>query len=418
MSNVIVAGGGASGLTAAIFAARGGNSVTILEHNERVGKKLLMTGNGKCNLTNMSGFRGKYYSSGEESLDKIYGALDAFGAEETRAFFEKMGLYTKEKRDGGVYPVSEQASTVLDVLRSECARLGVKTVTSCKIHDVKPHKNGGIVTALNIRETGKNKCVEFKYGKLILATGGKAAPASGADGSGYRIAQAIGHSVVKPLPALVQLKCGGDFFKSVSGVRVQAGVALYIDGKKAAYDEGELQLTDYGISGIPVFQISRIAARALDDKNKCTAAINFLTYICENERDLFVSKGTDAKLYGYKSVTELLSGMAHKKVAQMICRKNGLRTETTVAEAGVEKVRSCIMELFDFRVEVTGTNAFENAQICSGGVPLGEVDENFESKICKDVYIVGELLDCDGICGGYNLQWAWATGAIAGRSII
>ena len=223
--------------------------------------------------------------------------------------------------------------------------------------------------------------------------------------------------MVKPLPALVQLKCGGDFFKSVSGVRAQAGIALYIDGKKAAYDEGELQLTDYGISGIPVFQISRIAARALDEKNKCTAAINFLTYICENERDLFVSKGADAKLYGYKTVAELLSGMAHKKVAQMICRKNGLRAETTVLEAGVEKVQSCIMELFDFRVEITGTNAFENAQICSGGVPLGEVDESFESKICKDVYIVGELLDCDGICGGYNLQWAWATGAIAGRSI-
>lgn len=417
MGNVIVAGGGASGLTAAIFAARGGNNVTILERNERVGKKILMTGNGKCNLTNMSGFRGKYYSSDEESLDKIYGALDDFGAEETRAFFEGMGLYTKEKKDGCVYPVSEQAAAVLDALRSECARLGVRTVTGCKAHDVKPLKNGGIVEALSIDESGKSKRIEFKYDKLILATGGQAAPSSGSDGSGYRIAKAIGHSVVKPLPALVQLKCGGDFFKSVSGVRAQAGITLYIDGKKAAYDEGELQLTDYGISGIPVFQISHIAARALDDKDKCTAAINFLTYVKESDRDLFASKAADAKLYGYKGAAEILSGMAHKKIARMICKKNGLRAEATLAEAGAEKVLRCIKELFDFRVEITGTNAFENAQVCSGGVPLREVNESFESKICKDVYMAGELLDCDGICGGYNLQWAWATGAIAGGSV-
>lgn len=417
MGKVIVAGGGASGLTAAVFAARGKNNVTVLEHNDRVGKKILMTGNGRCNLTNMSGFCGKYYSSDERSLKKIYDTLVTFGADETRAFFEELGLYTKEKKDGGVYPVSEQAAVVLDVLRSECERLGVQIITACEVRAILPKENGGEINVMMPDDSGKKKMRSLCYDKLIVATGGAAAPKSGSDGSGYRLVKAIGHDVIKPLPALVQLRCDGDFFKAVSGVRAQAGLTLYIDKKAAAYEEGELQLTDYGISGIPVFQFSRLAARALSEKGKCTAGINFLPYVEESGRSLFAAKAADASVYGHKTVAELLSGMVHKKIARAVCRRNKVDKETQVSEAGEETVRGCILELFDFRVDITGTNSFENAQVCSGGVPLCEVDGSFASKLCDDVYIVGELLDCDGICGGYNLQWAWATGAIAGKSI-
>lgn len=416
MSKVFIAGGGASGLTAAIFAAGNGNKVTILEHKDRVGKKILMTGNGRCNLTNMSDFHGKYYSSDKESLKKIYDTLVSFGANDTRTFFEQMGLYTKEKRDSGVYPVSEQASVVLDVLRGECERLGVQIITDCEVQGIRPQKRGGSVCAVHLKENGKKEQLELAYDKLILAAGGKAAPVSGSDGSGYRLAESIGHRIIKPLPALVQLRCEGSFFKAVAGVRAQAELALYIDGKRAAGEEGELQLTDYGISGIPVFQFSRMAARALDDKKSCEAGINFLPYV--EKKDLFIRKNADAASYGYKTVEELLSGMVHKKVAAMICRKNKISAGMKVSDAGEKLVRRCILELFDFRVRIIGTNSFENAQVCSGGVPLCEVDESFASKLCRDVYIVGELLDCDGICGGYNLQWAWATGAIAGKSIM
>ena len=192
-NRVVVAGGGASGLTAAIFAARNGSNVTILEHKDRVGKKILMTGNGKCNLTNMSDMRGKYYSSDDRSLDMIYDTLVRFDAKKTRAFFSTLGLHTKEKRDGGVYPVSEQAAVVLDVLRSECERLGVRTITDCEIDSVKPERGGGKIRLIryyreaagkDVKKSKKAEIVSQKtetiqYDSLILATGGKAAAVSG-----------------------------------------------------------------------------------------------------------------------------------------------------------------------------------------------------------------------------------------------
>lgn len=417
MCNVIVVGGGASGLTAAIFAARNGHRVTILEHKDRVGKKILMTGNGKCNLTNMSDFHGKYYSSDEKSLQSIYDTLVRFGAKDTRAFFEGLGLYTREKRDGCVYPVSEQASVVLDVLRNECERLGVRTVTDCAVETISSQKRGGRVGVLHCAKNGDKRKETIAYDKLILAAGGNAAPASGSDGSGYRLAASLGHRLVKPLPALVQLRCEGSFFKSVSGVRAQAGLTLYIDGRAVVLEQGELQLTDYGISGIPVFQFSRLAARALDSGRACEVGIDFLPFVQEADRESFVRRNMDNAAFGGKTVEELLSGMVHKKVAAMLCRKHKIGAGVRVPEAGKKAVRGCMEALFDFRVKVVGTNPFENAQVCSGGVLIGEVDDCFASRLCKDVYLVGELLDCDGICGGYNLQWAWATGAIAGASV-
>ncbi len=413
MKRVLIVGGGASGLTAAVFAAQNGDEVTILEHKDRVGKKILMTGNGKCNLTNVSGFDGKYYSSDEESLKKIYGTLARFGAKDTIAFFERIGLYTKEKRDGCVYPVSEQASAVADVLKSECERLKIKLLTNCEVRRVMPGKNGGAVETVQTDAAGESKEPVLSYDRLILATGGSAAPASGSDGSGYRLAGSIGHSIVEPLPALVQLRCEGGFFKAVAGVRAQVDIVLYADGKPAARDRGELQLTDYGISGIPVFQISRVAARALFEKKSCEVRINFLPYA--DNRESFIARSADAERFGCKTVEGLLAGMVHKKLAAMICKKNHIDAKMRASEAGVKAVQKCIRDLFDFRVRVKGTNPFENAQVCSGGVPLCEVDEHFESRLCKNVYLVGELLDCDGLCGGYNLQWAWATGAIAGK---
>ena len=386
---ITVIGGGASGLVAAVMAARGGAEVTVLEHKDRVGKKILMTGNGRCNLTNVSGFYGKYFSSDEISLKKIYNALERFGADDTVKFFKDIGVFTKEKRDGGIYPVSEQASCVLDAIRSECAQLGVKIITNADVSNLR----------------------SVRGDRLILAAGGKAAPSTGSDGSGYALAKGLGHSIVTPLPALVQLRCEGDFFKSVAGVRAQAGITLYIDGKKAACEEGELQLTDYGISGIPVFQFSRLAARALHEKKKCEVEINFMTQV--SEKDL---GGPLEERYGGKTVEALLGGMVHKKIASLICRRHKLDSRQTVSDAGEKRVRKYIDELRHFRVKITSANSFDNAQVCSGGVPLGEVSDCFRSLKAPNVYIVGELLDCDGICGGYNLQWAWTTGVIAGRN--
>lgn len=430
MSNkVVIVGGGASGLVAAITAARGGANVTILEHKDRVGKKILMTGNGKCNLTNMSNLHGKYYSTDEKSLNMIYEAFDRFSAKDTIDFFESIGLYTKEKRDGGVYPMSEQAACVLDVLRSECEHLKVDIITDCDIQEIINDKNKKLIKLVKyIRDTnvqneknnGKKKAknkqgeiigeekIKLIADNIILATGGKAAAVAGSDGSGYVYAKKMGHSIVEPLPALVQLRCKGDYFKSISGVRTQAGLKLYVDNQLVACEEGELQLTDYGISGIPVFQFSRIAARALYESKPCKVMIDFLPQLPKNP---------DLEKYSYKKVEEFLSGMVNKKIASLICRKNGISQSDTIGSIGVKKTVKCVDELRQYEVEVEETNSFDNAQVCCGGVPLNEVSSDFESLKCKNVYIVGELLDCDGICGGYNLQWAWTTGIIAGRAV-
>lgn len=417
---IAIIGGGASGLAAAVAAAQAGAAVTVIEHRDRVGKKLLMTGNGKCNLTNMNDVHGKYYSSNADALSQIYRTLERFNASDTRAFFQGLGLYTREKRDGGVYPMGEQASTVLDVLRSACLHRGVCILTDCDVHKIRQTESGGRISYSRriyeqpASQNGKGRPTPVReekagltYDKLILAAGSQAAPATGSDGSGYALARQLGHSIVPVLPALVQLRCAGGYFKSIAGVRAQAAITLYVDGTKAGAEVGELQLTDYGISGIPVFQISRIAAVARYREQACTVHIDFLAQL-EGEPSL------DGQ--GHKRVEELLSGMTHKKLAALICRRLGIGVQETVAQAGAERVLACIDALRHFEVDVSEPNSFENAQVCSGGVPLLEVSEDFASLKCPGVYLVGELLDCDGICGGYNLQWAWATGVLAGRA--
>ncbi len=405
---VVIVGGGASGLMAAIYAAKNQAKVIVIEHKDRVGKKILMTGNGKCNLTNMSDLHGKYHS---DSLPFVYHILESFDAKKVRAFFEEAGLYTKEKRDGGVYPVSEQAAIVLDTLRMECARLGVELRTNCHAYQIETKDTHGV---LYYEQEGEQKQkLQQPFDALILATGSKAAPVSGSDGSGYELAKQIGHHILQPLPALVQLRCKGDFFKQVSGVRAQAKLTLYIEQKEKISEEGELQLTDYGISGIPTFQISRHVAKALAKKQKCEVHIDFLTYMSEKEVKKLLSKKQD---FGYKTIEEFLSGLVHKKVAALICKQHGLKTSTTLSTLKADELAACLWNLKDYMVQVTATNSFENAQICCGGVPLAEMDVTMQSKKNKLIYLTGELLDCDGICGGYNLQWAWATGAIAGAN--
>ena len=407
---IAIIGGGASGLMAAIMAARQGAQVTILEHKDRVGKKILMTGNGRCNLTNMNDIHHKYYG---ENLNQIYQTIETFDAKKVRAFFEEIGLYTKEKKDGGVYPVSEQAAGVLDVLRTECTHLHIQIWTECEVLNIEAAKDGGIVEYKRKMEDQIKKG-KLKYDALILATGGKAAPVSGSDGSGYQLAKKLGHSLITPLPALVQLRCEGNHFKMVSGVRAQAKLQVYVNQTYCAQEEGELQLTDYGISGIPVFQFSRIVARALYQKQVCEVHINFLTYMSEGQVKELSNITRIAKQFSYKTAEEFLSGLVHKKLALLICKLSQVKPTAKLSELSEAEWTNCIHYLTGWKVSVKETNPFENAQVCCGGVPLTEVFETMESKKCPHVYLVGELLDCDGICGGYNLQWAWSTGAIAG----
>lgn len=391
-------------MTAAIFAAREGAQVVLLEHKDRVGKKILSTGNGRCNLSNR--FQDpSCYRSGQPEFP--FPALEAFTLPMTLQYFEDLGVLTRE-RDGYLYPYSGQASAVLDALRLGLVRESVRVVTDCEISAITPQKNE------EYRFEVKTSQGIFYGDALVLACGSKAAPGTGSDGSGYKLAKRLGHHIIKPLPALVQLCCPEKFFKQIAGVRADASVTLYSDGRKLAEDKGEVQLTDYGISGIPVFQVSRFAARALDEGREVRAVLNFYPECPETETRRMLEE-RKMRLAG-RQAEDFFSGWIHKKLALLFLKQAGIRSDRTVSSLTQTQIQILEDLLCRFEVSVNGTKSFEQAQICCGGVDTREVDaQTMESKKVRGLYLAGEILDVDGICGGYNLQWAWSSGAVAGK---
>lgn len=405
---IAVIGGGAAGMMAAIQASGDETLVELYERNDRVGKKLLSTGNGKCNFSNTDMNSSAYYGSAVSRYDKLF---SEFGVKESIDFFSQTGMLIKD-RNGYLYPASEQASTVLDILRIKLERLGVHIHTDCKVERIETTQNGRLQV---VTDSNKSMLDEKKqYDSVILACGGKAAPATGSDGNGFKIAKALGHHVTEVVPALVQLRCREDFFKSVAGVRTQADLTLYIDGESKCRIKGELQLTDYGISGIPVFCISREAAYAILHKKTVTVGINFLSQFEDEEYEIFWKERWAKRVN--LSLEQFLTGIANKKINQLIIRLSGCRPHELTNEISEEK-RVKIAGLYrKLVVNVYEANGFEHAQVSAGGIPVHELTDELESKYVPNIYFAGEIIDMDGICGGYNLQWAWTSGAIAGRA--
>jgi predicted Rossmann fold flavoprotein len=398
--NIIIIGAGASGMMAAIAAARNHAQVTILEHTENIGKKILATGNGRCNLTNINQSPECYRS---ENAGFYTNVLEQFDVIQTLKLFGDMGIYTKNK-NGYIYPNSEQASAMLEVLKMELAHLKVKIKNNVNVN--------------KIERKNKNFCIhtdseDYYSDRVIVATGSKAAPKTGSDGSGYALAKSLGHTIIKPLPALVQLKCEGNYFKSIAGIRCDARLDLFIDGKKSANDKGELQLTDYGISGIPTFQISRYAVRALDLGRDVSVNIDFMPeFELEVFRKFFKQRIQNAS---YKSLEELFIGLINKKLVPVLIKKANLSPSIKCSDINEKQIESLVQQIKAFMVKVIGFNSFEQAQVCSGGVDTKELNaDTLESKKVPGIYFVGEVCDVDGICGGYNLQWAWSSGYVAG----
>ena len=319
-------------------------------------------------------------------------------------FFQNIGVYAKN-RNGYLYPNSDQAGAVLDSLRMEMERLCVEVHTETEVLEIIPKKNRFVIRTGNGNVTAD---------RVILAAGSKAAPVTGSDGSGYAIAKKMGHRIVPVLPALVQLKCKGKFFQSIAGVRIQGCVSLYVDGDCVCRDTGEIQLTQYGISGIPVFQVSRFAAKALYNKQEVTAVLNFMPQMSEEEFTVFLAER--ARLRPQKTAEEFLTGLFHKKMIALWVKCSRISKEKPLGTYSEEELRTLVRLIQQFEVNVEGTNSFEQAQVCCGGVSTEEVKEDtLESSYVPGVYFAGEILDVDGICGGYNLQWAWSSGWIAGR---
>lgn len=406
MRTVVVIGGGASGLASSIAAAKKGARVILLEQKELVGKKILSTGNGRCNLTNLA-MGSQYYRGGkQEVVEKV---LHTFGTDDTLEFFRELGILTK-KRGTYLYPKNDQASSVREALALGASRFQVEIHLQTKVEKISSSKGKFQVFAL---ENGEKRT--FIGDRVILAAGGKAYPALGSDGSGYFLVKLLGHTVNPVLPALVQLTSDDPAFRKLAGIRSDAKITLMSDEMAVCTDQGEIQFTDYGISGIPVFQVSRFAAAGLMEGKQISVLLNFIPEMEEEEIcALFRAKQKDWK---NNTAEEFLRGIFHRKLVNVILTRAHIRWSQKVENFSKEDFVRIAEICRKFEVKITGTRSFDQAQVCAGGVPLEEISSRtMESKKCPGLYITGELLDVDGMCGGYNLQWAWSTGHIAGEA--
>lgn len=407
--SVCVVGGGASGMLAAIAAARAGAAVTLLEQNNEAGKKIYMTGNGKCNLTNQDMTVSSYDT--EKSKALVEKVLKAFGERELVAFFEKeLGMRTVIKQGSGVYPASEAAATVVDVLKRALQSNQVLLKTQTR------------VTAIRRMDASFEIATDkgcLYADRVILSCGGKSFPKTGSNGSGFVLAKAAGLTLIPDYPALTAFVCQKDGMKLLSGLRQEAEVTLYIDGSPVAKESGQLQFTDYGISGIPVFQISNKASRAFRDeqinrqkKVKIQAAVNLFPN--EEEEDVFKKLKKQLAQFANFPFEDAMCGFLHKKWIDYFGKEYGFSEFLQAGEISTERLRKLAGELTAFTYTVKAVRGYDFCQVTGGGVSLSELDEHMQAVTIPGLYVTGEMLDVIGKCGGYNLQWAFSTGMIAG----
>ena len=397
MKRVVVVGAGASGIIASIFASKN-NEVIVLERNSSPLKKLLLTGNGKCNYFNDNQDINNYNSS---NMDLVEELITKNNIKSVLESFDKVGIVPKIK-NGYYYPYSNLSNSIKEALLKEAKLNNVKIKTEYLVEDIKKINNKFII----------NNEIECDY--VILSTGSKACPKTGSDGIGYEILKKFGHNIIKVLPALTQVIGNKPYFKDWAGIRVDVKVSLYENDKFIKDQVGELQLTKNGLSGICIFNLSSKIKRGLDEGNKEDVSINFLPFVDDienflNERNNKVKN---------RNIIELLEGLINYKLVKIILNESNIKEELYYDNLNNKQKEALFNNLVKFEVNIIDTNDFDSAQVCSGGLSLEEININtMESKIVEGLFVVGELLDIDGICGGYNLTIAWITGILAGTYI-
>ncbi len=401
MLDICIIGGGASGLAAAITAARENpqNKILIIEKKETAGKKLAATGNGKCNITNLYALEHDYVGKGFAEY-----ALNEYTPDKIVDFFESLGLICYSDSCGRVYPESNTAASVVDALRFELERLGVDVICDTPVTDIK--KNGADFVVNN----------EYRCKKLILAVGGKSSPSQGSDGSGYPLAKKFGHGVTNLVPALVPLCGSPEITKPMKGMRVR-DVSLTLKGEKnLAKTQGEVLFTDYGLSGIAAMELAAPAQKYIDIvKQNPFTTIDFMPKMTYNEIVEYLQNL--CKIRGFCTMDNLLTGFLPKAVGIAICKASKLYSgDKKIKELNAKEIKIVAEKIKNFPVEISGTKGFANAQVTSGGIKTDEIrPETMQSKKCKGLYFAGEIIDVDSGCGGFNLQWAWASGMLAGE---
>lgn len=403
-NKVIVVGGGASGMMAAIVARKKGAEVTLLERNDRVGKKLLTTGNGRCNYTNTSISHDNYIENFHSDNPKfVYSALYKFDLYQTIDFFEMLGI-TPYVEDNKVFPNSLQASSMLDILRFEMENLGIELITEAYVVDIIKNKNFSV-------KLKDNRI--YKADKVILATGGMAMPKSGSDGNGYSLAKTFGHSLIHTFPGLVQLNLEGNIFKQLKGIKFP-GIARLISNKRTILeDSGDILFTDYGISGPPILQLSRTALLYIKDKKDIRLGISIITNRTQESLSKYLKQRFE--ILSDRNIQDALIGLINKRLIIPILKEINIDKDKIASQLRNDEIDDLASILTSWEFEITGSQGWGQAQITAGGIDTRDIDDRtMESRLVEGLYLTGELLDVDGNCGGFNLQWAWSSGYVAG----
>lgn len=400
---IIIIGGGASGIAAALAAAKkqGGENVVILERLDRIGKKLLATGNGRCNLTNLNATAQAYHTKRPEILSQM---LAQMPPEAVLGFFEEQGLMCTEEESGRVYPYCGQASMVLDILRAALERENITVECGCEVQTIERKNNQFLIQCKN-----KNT---FIADKVILAAGGQAAAQFGTDGAGFALARSLGHRIEKTYPCLVPLKCES-FPSGLKGTRAAAALSLYLEGRCVKTEQGEVQFAEYGVSGIPAMQLSCLLSSGT--RNAGVSIDLFPQMSFSALRSILEKRRTSGQ---FPTLETFLLGLIGKKLGHAVLKSCGMQPLSRASESIQRaELNSLCTALKGWRFSVNGTLAWAQAQTTGGGVSLTEIEPaTCESRKCKGLYLTGEVLDAAGDCGGFNLQWAWATGITAGKA--
>ena len=401
-TDCIILGGGAAGLTAAAALGESGLRVTVIERLDRVGKKLLSTGNGRCNLSNAD-MRPALYGPAEAFVADVYAATPP---PDVLRFFSHLGLMTAAE-DGRIYPRSMQAAAVLDVLRMACDRPNVQLMTGQRAVSAAPSRRGGWSVQL---ESGEGLFAPV----LLCAMGGSAAPSMGTDGSGVQLMTALGHSATPCVPALVQLRSDHPALRALKGIRVQAALTLRIDGAPDAQETGELLFCDYGLSGVCVFQLSRVASRALAQGRRVAVSVNLLPEMDDLPAWLHERIAARPAL----PAASLFTGVFHRLLAQALLREAHIAPDMRVAALNDCETGALCRAVGALTFAITGTQGFAQAQVTSGGIRRDEIGpRTMASRLFDGLYLAGEVIDVDGPCGGYNLHFAFAGALTAARAI-
>jgi predicted Rossmann fold flavoprotein len=400
MKTIVIIGGGASGMMAAITAAQDhGNQIILLERQPRVGRKLLSTGNGRCNLSNLRADRDSYHGA---DTAFVLPAMRKFGVLDTLAFFRDLGLITVAEPDGKVYPLSNHANSVLDVLRFALDRDNIELRTESRASSLEKRGNRFLV--------GTNGG-DISADCVIVACGGAAGAKLGGVMDGYRLLEMMGHSRTRLYPSLVQVKTDPTYPRALKGVKADAAVSVLADERVLAATRGEVLFAEYGLSGPAIFDISRAVSTGGDG---LVIRLDLLADLSEEEiTALFTRRLENAPQL---PANQLLTGALHNRLGQMVCKYAGVYGNKTVGQLTLDDLHAVAHAAKHFMLDVQGVAGFESAQVTAGGMNTAEFDpETMQSRLVPNLYACGEVLDIDGDCGGFNLQWAWASGYLAGR---